>query len=600
MKKILVFIDWFLPGYKAGGPITSVSNLVESLSDFFEFYIVTSDRDYLEEKPYEKIIANKWQFFDKNIKIIYLSPEKITVKTIKEIVSDSKFDYIYINGIYSLYFSILPVYFAKKNNKKTIIAARGMLSKHSFSRKSKKKHLFLTIAKKIGLYKNVIFHATNLQEKQSIKSIINFKSTVRIAPNLPSKVNEQDFVERSKQANELKLVSIARISTEKNTKFAIEQLKNIAKGRVVFDIYGSIYDKSYWHECKQIISKLPINIEVNYKGVAHKNQVKNIFGKYHFAFMPSKGENFGHSIFEAFSTGTPVITSKNTPWQNLDNKKVGWDIDLNGKQRFLQVINYCINMTQQEYNNLSKNAFKFAQNFIENSDDQGQLFEWDFGDYAQSTEKNPVHVYERAGDYGVTLTVTSTDGCKTTKHVENLIHVYPVPDAKFASAPATASIIKPEIRFYNQTIGATNFYWNFGDGTESAGENVYHTFPAVAQNYIVTMTAETEFGCKDSSSTIISIVETATMYVPTGFTPDGDDINDIWKPVGEAVDLSFYELRVYNRWGEIIWQTSNYDEGWDGTIKGEPAVNGVYFFVLDYMDINGVEYQKAGTFSLFR
>ena len=239
-------------------------------------------------------------------------------------------------------------------------------------------------------------------------------------------------------------------------------------------------------------------------------------------------------------------------------------------------------------------------NFLENSDDQGQTYEWDFGDYTQSTDKNPVHIYEYAGDFGVTLTVTSVEGCKTTKHVENLIHVYPIPEPKFSASPTNATVIKPEIHFINQSVGAVNYYWHFGDGTEYVGENAFHTYPAIAENYTVTLVVESEHGCIDSAATIISITDVPTIYFPTAFTPDGDDINDSWKPVGSAIDLSFYQLKIYDRWGELIWETSDYNEGWDGSINNKPAPNGVYFFVINYEDVNGVTYQKAGNFSLYR
>ncbi len=239
--------------------------------------------------------------------------------------------------------------------------------------------------------------------------------------------------------------------------------------------------------------------------------------------------------------------------------------------------------------------------FIENTDDFGQTYLWDFGDYQQSTEKNPMHVYENAGNFDVTLTVTSPQGCKTTKHVYNFIHVYPLPTPKFSANPSTATVIKPDIYFRNHSIGAVNYYWDFGDGTEFIGESTIHTYPAYANNYIVTMVAESDKGCKDSSSTVVSITDYSTVYFPNAFTPDGDGINDVWKPKGAAIDLSYYTLMVYDRWGEIVWESTDYYEGWNGTLKnGKPATNGVYFYVLNYQDVNGVSYQKAGQFTLFR
>ena len=363
-RKIAVFIDWFLPGYKAGGPITSVTNIISHLKNEFEFYVITSDTDYLEPEPYPNIKSNVWIDFDKNVKVFYISKQNINKKFIRNVIAQTDFDIAYINGIYSFYFSILPLYFSKKMNKKVVVASRGMLSDHAFSRKSSKKKLFLTFVKLFGLYNNVVFHATNDEEAQSIKQQISKKSVVKVAPNLPENSNF-DFVSRTK-GDVLKIVSIARISVEKNTKFALEQLLNIRNVKVRFDLYGSIYDEVYWAECKKIIAKLPENIEVNYKGTVEKRFVKQTFAKYHFSFMPSKGENFGHSILESFMSGTPVITSNKTPWQNLQEKKIGWAISLNDTEKFKTTIEFCAELSPEEYDEMSKNAFNFAKQFAEN------------------------------------------------------------------------------------------------------------------------------------------------------------------------------------------------------------------------------------------
>jgi hypothetical protein len=121
MKKLLVFIDWYVPGYKAGGPIRSMANIVEHLNDKYEFLIVTRNTDYLASKPYENITPNEWINVSDNQRVIYLSDENITIQKIKQIIRQTDFDLVYINGVYSFYFSVLPLMlaryvFMKKNN----------------------------------------------------------------------------------------------------------------------------------------------------------------------------------------------------------------------------------------------------------------------------------------------------------------------------------------------------------------------------------------------------------------------------------------------------------------------------------------------------
>ena len=368
-KKILVFIDWFLPGYKAGGPIRSVANMVDTLHEYFDFYIVTSDCDYLETEPYPDIERNKWLDFESKAKVFYFSDDKLSKENLFNLIKNTDFDSAYINGIYSYFFSILPLRLLKKCEKKVIIAPRGMLSKQAFSAKQFKKKVFIFIAKISGLYKGVYFQATDDKEAQDIKKILSNKANILVVPNLPRKILSKEPGQIIKQKGELKLVSIARISAEKNTLFALQILASANfTGKIEYNLYGSIYNDKYWKECKEIINQLPENIKVNYKNSINSNKIHETYLKYHFAFMPSKGENFGHSIFEALSSGCPVIISDQTPWQNLEDKKTGWDISLNDKEKFQKIIQKCIDMDQEEYDKLSQNALKFACDFSGNSE----------------------------------------------------------------------------------------------------------------------------------------------------------------------------------------------------------------------------------------
>lgn len=364
-KKVLIFIDWFLPGFKAGGPITSIFNLIDHLNDKVNFYILTRNTDYLENIPYNNIKSDKWVQFSNNTQIYYLSNEKINLKNIKSIIEKTDFDIAYVNGIYSFYFSILPIQILKKLNKKVIISPRGMLSKHSFARKKNKKRFFLTFVKILNFYKKAFFHATNENEQKDIQ--LSFKTKkIYVIPNLPRNISNISNISKTKKENEVNLISIARISQEKNTKFALEILSEIKDVEIYFDIYGSIYDKEYWLECQKIIKNLPKNIKVNYLGTIETSEVPQFFSKYHFSFMPSLGENFGHSLFESLTAGTPIITSSNTPWRDLQKYNAGWDIDLNDKKSFIDIIEFIAKMNQQKYNLISNGAYNYSKSILKN------------------------------------------------------------------------------------------------------------------------------------------------------------------------------------------------------------------------------------------
>lgn len=365
-KKILIFIDWFLPGYKAGGPIRSIANLIEHLKQFFDFYIITRNTDYLESKPYSNIQSNEWINFSDGVKVFYVSNKNVNKKILTKITHELDFDIVYINGIYSFYFSILPIFIVKKLSKKIIVSSRGMLSQQAFSRKKFKKSVFVFLSKLFNLYKYITFHVTSSVEFTDVSALFKKNEILEIA-NLPRKLNESVFLTRIKNPGTLHLASIARISQEKNTKFALEILTQLNEGNVHFDIYGSIYDKDYWNECQKIINSFPENIKVEYKGTVDTGGVVETFAKYHFSFMPSVAENYGHSILESFIAGTPVITSSNTPWKKLEEQKIGWDLSVDNKQKFVEILKKCISMSNDEYSVLSKNSFLFAQNVLNNN-----------------------------------------------------------------------------------------------------------------------------------------------------------------------------------------------------------------------------------------
>lgn len=362
--KILILIDWFFPGYKAGGPTTSNVNIVEHLKEIFDFHIITTDTDYHESAPYKNIVPNKW-LRQNNYSVYYFRREDLTFSSLKKAIKASGCDIWYINGIYSKYFSIYPLILAKSfKPQKVIVSARGMLSPHALAIKSVYKRCYLFIAKHIGLFNNVIFHATNEDEAKFIKIALGNKIKTSSIPNLPRKITVNISVTEKKDTI-IKLVSFARISQEKNTLFAIQCLK-LCKEKVIYHIYGQINSTEYWDECKRTIKELPDNVSVEYKGTVSPNEMPEIYKDYHFLYLPSTGENFGHAILESFMNSTPVIISDRTPWTDLSEKHIGWDLPLDSKELFASTIDKCAKLTSDEYSNLSHNAYEFAKTICNN------------------------------------------------------------------------------------------------------------------------------------------------------------------------------------------------------------------------------------------
>ena len=359
--KILIFIDWYKPGFKAGGPIRSISNLVSQLNADYEFYIVTRNTDYLETTPYSTIKANTWNNID-DAQVFYLSNQQQNKTTIKKLIQEVNPDIIYCNSLYSPKFTLTPIRIAKQLNIKTVLAVRGMLSAGSLGVKSHKKKVFLAVIKAFGLFNKTIFHATSENENSDILRTFSNKTSIVVAQNLPEK-KELSFQEKKKEIGTLKLVFVGRVAPEKNTLYAIDVLKN-CKQHIELDIYGPIYSQEYYNYCDTAINQLPTNIVVNYKRVLEHHLLENTLKNYHVIYLPSTGENFGHSIIEGMMYSCIPVISNKTPWQNLKNKNIGFDIDLSEPNQFSETIDNLAEMDEIELNKLCKNSFNYSQLII--------------------------------------------------------------------------------------------------------------------------------------------------------------------------------------------------------------------------------------------
>lgn len=362
-KNILIFIDWFLPGTNSGGPVRSYANMIDHLGDSFNFYIITRNVDYCSTEVYNDINSNNWNQLNENTRVYYFSDDHLRIKNIKNLIRKTNFDIAYINGIYSWYFSILPLLLLKRSTR-IIVSARGMLNPQAFTSKKLKKKVYLKVAKSLGLFQKVIFQATNGDEEIFVKKEIGRNVQVVVAPNFPRKIHGFENKSVQKTPGEIRLINVARISKEKGTLYLIELFLQFHHGNIELDLYGPIYDTEYWEQCKTAIFKLPKNVQVTYKGILKSEEVPSTLVSYHFFIMTTEGENFGHSILEALSVGLPVIISDQTPWRNLSLKKVGWDISMKDKKYFHKVLIQTVEMDQKQYQEYSNCASAYAQEII--------------------------------------------------------------------------------------------------------------------------------------------------------------------------------------------------------------------------------------------
>jgi phosphopantetheine--protein transferase-like protein len=368
-KKVLFIIDWYLPGYRGGGPTRSMANMAEYLIDFFDIFIVTRNVDYMKKVPYNTVKSDEWNRLPSGENVYYANEKKVSFGFYRNLFKIGKFDCVYIHGIYSWKFSRLPLLALKlTKHSQVIVAPRGMMADSAIGTKRREKKRFFKLAKISGLYRKVIFHATNDKEKNEIIRNVSSKNKIFIAENLPRKFS-CDKQPINKKQGELRLVFIGRVAPEKNTLFAIEILSKLKKSDnlITCDIYGQVYDNEYWEACKKLIEKLPDNIRVQNKGTIVPEQLFDTIAKYHCLFLPTQGENFGHAILESLMVGRPVLISDQTPWIKLKEAKAGWDIALSKSEEFVKTIEMLAEMNSTEFNEWTDGALLFAKNYIKNS-----------------------------------------------------------------------------------------------------------------------------------------------------------------------------------------------------------------------------------------
>ena len=365
-KKVVVLIDWYLPGYKAGGPIQSVANMVERMKKVFDFAIITSDTDANETSPYPEIKSDEWNTLPDGTRVYYFSKKELQFSTLKKIMLKEQADVIYLNSLFSVFFTIYPLLIRKRfmPSRKTVLAPRGMLGKGALHIKPLKKKLFLLASRVVGIYKNITWHASTDLEKQEVIKIFGKNQRVRIATNLTAPKPIPEF-KRVKEKGKARFFFLSRISTKKNLLATIQVFQQIPAGtNASLDIYGPIDDPVYWEACKEAMKKTPAHLQILYKGAIANEASNRMMADYHFSLLQTQHENFGHSIVESLAAGCPVIISDQTPWRKLESSKAGWDIPLTDESALINTLIACCAMDQQTFDLWSRSAFEYASSII--------------------------------------------------------------------------------------------------------------------------------------------------------------------------------------------------------------------------------------------
>ena len=374
---ILTLIRHYLPGYKWGGPVRSIANLVSHLGDEFDFKIITMDRDFGDDKPYPNIVINAWNTVGK-CSVYYVSHSMFSLNRLVKLIASTPHDILYLNSLFDPMYTLWPLlnrHMGRIKKGVVILAPRGELSQGALALKHLKKNSFLTLAKASGFYRDILWQASSEYEKDDIVQTFekhlfdvfivgNIAQNIFIASDLSSQyIDNAEVIECFAKGCPIRLIFVSRISPKKNLDFALRVLGQVTVP-VQFNIYGPKEDKVYWQSCEALINDLPNHICATYHGGVEHSKIASIMAQHDLFFFPTRGENFGHVITEAFSVGIPVLISDTTAWRNLEQVGVGWDLPLTSELPFAERIEYCAGLDSQSYSALRKRVLSYAHKYL--------------------------------------------------------------------------------------------------------------------------------------------------------------------------------------------------------------------------------------------
>lgn len=233
--------------------------------------------------------------------------------------------------------------------------------------------------------------------------------------------------------------------------------------------------------------------------------------------------------------------------------------------------------------------------------DSTYSIKWNFGDGNSSSAVSPTHSYTLPGTYSISLEVTSPIGCKTSRSFTDWIKISQGAKADFEYSPERVTSFNNTVNFSDKSIFATRWQWFFGNKGFSTRQNPTFTFKDTGFHSIKLVVAN-QFGCSDSIVKLLDVEPKVTYWLPNAFSPNDDSVNDTYKGTGITGGMQNFTMRIWNRWGELIFETSNPNEAWNGkkNNNGEPSPQGVYLCVVNYINPRGERFEIRNYATLIR
>ena len=357
--KVLILTQFYLPGYKGGGPARSLEGLVTTLAGEFDFSVLCEDRDAGESRPYPDVTVEDWNPRPE-ARVFYARPPGWG--SIRRVLAAGDFDLVYLNSFFHPRFALWPLLLRRMGvfGGPVLLAPRGEFSPGALGLKKTKKRLFLALARPLALWKGVTFQATGTREAEDIRAALG-PVPVRSARNLSVVRSSEDATARpAKEPGHARLVFLSRIHPKKNLLAALAALRTI-RGELEMDIFGPDSDPGYAERCRRAAAELPGNVHVLFRGELPHEQVAGALARQHLFIFPTLGENFGHVILEALLAGCPLLVADTTPWRGLAEAGVGWDLPLSAPEKFADRVQEVVDMDARTWEELSRRAAAYGR-----------------------------------------------------------------------------------------------------------------------------------------------------------------------------------------------------------------------------------------------
>jgi len=342
---------------------------------------------------------------------------------------------------------------------------------------------------------------------------------------------------------------------------------------------------------------LNLQIEQGILSITRSNGTEELIssGLYDFVFEPTEEEiqlGFFSLTFKMIGSGTCPVTSKTHTI--LIHPKAEISLD-NGE------FGDCAPFKWQPKVTTLSSAIDWSKVAVE----------WNFGDPNSGTKNlsltlNTNHVYRTPGTYTVLFQAKTLAGCETLYRWEDRIVVYETPQASFTVNPTEAvSVRLPKVHFTNTSIGngQLSYSWDFGTSLSnnvSTEVSPVFYFMGDTGTYLVTLRTTNSDGCSDVAAKTIQVGQDIRVYIPNAFTPNrkGPESTESFRVIGHNV--SDYEIMIQNRWGEIVFQSEDINQEWNGMYLNELCISGIYVYKIRAISKTGTEYEYSGTINLMR